>query len=163
MSTRNNPASNNTLIMVGLAAVAFYGYTKGWFSSLLGSSPAAAAPAAPITYNMGSGNDTATYNGVQVTFDKANSDLTYKSKVLTLLANAAQNTVGVWDSIYYIAYGGSPLKITLPASAQASATMDAPTYINSRFAAGLSGYGGMGDFQNYMHRVTGRRLPVRVA
>ena len=160
-------AGNNTLLIVGAVGVAgYFAYKSGMFGSLGASAPAPAAlgAPAPVTYNMGSGNDIATYNGVQVTYDKSNNDLTYKTKVLTLLAGSPQQTVAKWDAIYYIAYGGTPLAITLPSTFQTSTLEDAGTYINQRFAGGLSGYyggrHGMGAYQNWMYQQTGRVAPT---
>lgn len=160
-------AGNNGLLILGGVAVAgYFAYKSGMFGSLGAAAPVVATGAgpAPVTYNMGSGNDIATYNGVQVTYDKSNNDLTYKTKVLTLLSGSPQNTVAKWDAIYYIAYGGTPLAITLPSTFQTSTLEDAGTYINQRFAGGLSGYyggrHGMGAYQDYMFRQTGRVAPT---
>lgn len=46
--TRRNKGgdSGNTILLLGVAGVAFYGYLQGWFSGLFGIAVAAAAPAA---------------------------------------------------------------------------------------------------------------------
>ena len=93
------------VIILGLgAAVAVYGYTQGWFSSLFGSAAAAPASAAGGSGVSTSGGSTATGGGVTPTAAStptAPSQPSYSGPSLDQMFQALQSAVGA-------AYGGDP-------------------------------------------------------
>lgn len=179
--------SSNTILLLGAAGVAVYGYMQGWFDSILSSFgvSAAAAPviaankpaAAPVVTPVPPLNTTVT-NAADALRQVAANDAYVLPDAATFVSfqgalPGGYNTVTTTDKgqillrpdVYAAVSGVLSNRVKRAADAGASATSiqnaGQTTLAEIQTMMSTQGLSGLGDFQRHMGMRTGRVRPVR--
>ena len=157
---------SDTIMLLGAAAVAYYGYTQGWFSGILGKlgggAPAPATPAAAPAPAPTLGSKVGTV--AQIAAQAAANDA-YILPDWTMLPSASTPAPSGYSQFVLTDYPqGVFLRQDVDILANQIVGSSGPIALaDLQKAMTAKGLSGLGDFQRYIVTRTGRIRPVRVA